>query len=206
DSYDVVFVGSLLTHLPASACAATLRALRGIVRPDGLLIFSTQGESCLAHLDWYGPEFVAAADEFRTGVRRDGAAFVPYPGRRDYGITILTPRAVEALVEPDCGAGAQARPLRRARLGSPPGRLVVSARSRIARHSGARGFTRGLRVRFCARRCALARRSTLRLRLVRLPWMTSSLVRRRFRSARDGRFSSESTVCTVRSIAPLASS
>jgi SAM-dependent methyltransferase len=91
DSYDVVFVGSLLTHLPVSGCAAALRALRGIVRPDGLLIFSTQGESCLAHLDWYGPEFVAAADEFRTGVRRDGAAFVPYRGRRDYGITILTP-------------------------------------------------------------------------------------------------------------------
>ncbi|HKA29582.1 MAG TPA: class I SAM-dependent methyltransferase [Candidatus Binatia bacterium] len=101
DSYDVVFVGSLLTHLPVSGCAAALRALRGIVRPDGILILSTQGESCLAHLDWYGPEFVAAADEFRTGVRRDGAAFVPYRGRRDYGITILTPRAVEALVEQD---------------------------------------------------------------------------------------------------------
>jgi len=115
DSYDVVFVGSLLTHLPASACAATLRALRGIVRPDGLLIFSTQGESCLAHLDWYGPEFVAAADEFRTGVRRDGAAFVPYPGRRDYGIHDPHAPGGGGAGRAGCGAGAQARPLRRAR-------------------------------------------------------------------------------------------
>jgi len=100
-SYDLIFVGSLLTHLPIPACATTLHALRAALRPDGLLVFSTQGESCLTHLEWYGPEFVAAADEFRMHVARDGAHFVTYAGRRDYGITILTPRAVETLVEPE---------------------------------------------------------------------------------------------------------
>src|SRR5262249_41864877 len=69
-AYDLVFAGSLLTHLPLHACPATLHALAATVRPRGLLVFSTQGESCLAHLDWYGPEFVAAAEELRSSVQR----------------------------------------------------------------------------------------------------------------------------------------
>jgi 2-polyprenyl-3-methyl-5-hydroxy-6-metoxy-1,4-benzoquinol methylase len=81
--YDLVFVGSLLTHLPIAGCKTTLRALAGAVRPGGLLVFSTQGESCLTHLEWYGPEFVAAADRFRASVHAGGGHFMPYRGRRN---------------------------------------------------------------------------------------------------------------------------
>src|SRR4029450_6397039 len=63
--YDLIFVGSLLTHLPLPACAATLAALVKALELGGLLVFSTQGGSCLAHLDWYGSEFVLAAAAFR---------------------------------------------------------------------------------------------------------------------------------------------
>jgi SAM-dependent methyltransferase len=88
DRYDLVFVGSLLTHLPIERGIALLRRLAGVVADGGLLIFSTQGASCLEHLDWYGPEFERAAGAMRAAVATSGAAFVPYRGRRDYGIVV----------------------------------------------------------------------------------------------------------------------
>ncbi len=88
DTYDLVFVGSLLTHLTPAAGLRFLQVITTSRRPGGLLVFSTQGESCLEHLDWYGSRFAAAEDVFRDGVRRAGAWFVPYAGTPDYGITI----------------------------------------------------------------------------------------------------------------------
>jgi SAM-dependent methyltransferase len=95
ETYDLIFVGSLLTHLPPSTSVALLGALSRSLRATGLLVFTTQGESCLAHLDWYGADFSAAADRFRLGVAREGACFVAYRGRPAYGITILTRAWVE---------------------------------------------------------------------------------------------------------------
>ncbi len=43
ERYDLVFVGSLLTHLPLPTTAAILKVLAQGVRPGGLLVFSTQG-------------------------------------------------------------------------------------------------------------------------------------------------------------------
>src|SRR6185295_15439750 len=56
-AYDLVFVGSLLTHLPEREFGALLDRLADRIAPDGLLVFTTQGESCLAHLGWYGERF-----------------------------------------------------------------------------------------------------------------------------------------------------
>jgi SAM-dependent methyltransferase len=105
EPYDLIFIGSLLTHLPLAACTATLSALAGVLRPRGLLVFSTQGESCLAHLEWYGSEFLAAAEELRSGVQSQGGGFVPYRGRRHYGIAILARRYVEAMMQAQLGDG-----------------------------------------------------------------------------------------------------
>ena len=69
-----------------------------MLRPGGVLTFTTQGESCLAHLDWYGPAFVAAEGEFRRALGADGVAFVPYRRRRTYGITLHTQRYVEQVM------------------------------------------------------------------------------------------------------------
>ena len=69
ERYDLIFVGSLLTHLPEVDCLRTLDALVDVLTPrGGVLVFSTQGETCLNHLNWYGTEFVAAAEHFRRDV------------------------------------------------------------------------------------------------------------------------------------------
>jgi len=98
DNYDLIFVGSLLTHLPAATGLALLDVLVGVLCPAGLLMFTTQGESCLAHLDWYGPEFVAAETEFRRALAENGVGFVPYRRWAVYGITLHARRYVERVM------------------------------------------------------------------------------------------------------------
>ena len=47
EEYDLIWAGSLLTHLPPPSCVQLLKTLRGVLKARGLLIFSTHGESCL---------------------------------------------------------------------------------------------------------------------------------------------------------------
>jgi SAM-dependent methyltransferase len=112
-AFDVVYVGSLLTHLPPATGTALLERLAATLAPRGVLVFTTQGESCLAHLDWYGAEFVDGAADLRAAVSRAGAGFVAYqrkaaasaqsPSDGRFGITILARTWVErtmAAVDP----------------------------------------------------------------------------------------------------------
>jgi len=98
DSYDLIFVGSLLTHLTPSGCRDILAALIAVLRPEGQIVFTTQGESCLMHLDWYGEHFQHAAGLYHQQIAERGIAFVPYPRSRDYGITIHASSYVETLM------------------------------------------------------------------------------------------------------------
>lgn len=87
ERYDLIFVGSLLTHLPASMGFQVLDALRKTLYDGGLLIFTTQGESCLGHLDWYGPRFAAAEAQYVAGLKQFGSWHLPY-GEGSYGVTL----------------------------------------------------------------------------------------------------------------------
>jgi SAM-dependent methyltransferase len=98
-SYDLVFVGSLLTHLPEAAVVSLLDLLVGRLAPHGLLVFTTQGESCLDHLGWYGEPFARLEPQYRDAVRRTGTCFVPYPHRNDYGVAIHAQAYVTALLQ-----------------------------------------------------------------------------------------------------------
>lgn len=86
--YDLIFVGSLLTHVPPPQGLHLLDALVAVLRPKGQLIFTTQGATCLEHLSWYGQHFDDAEALFRRQLADYGVAFVPYPGRSEYGITL----------------------------------------------------------------------------------------------------------------------
>ena len=59
------------------------------LRPGGVLVFTTQGESCLAHLELYGADMGAQANWFAQEVARRGMAFRRYTGETEnWGITI----------------------------------------------------------------------------------------------------------------------
>ena len=86
--YDLILVGSLFTHLPIARGRDLLAVLAETTAPAGLLIFTTQGESCLDRLASYGPEFAGLEPAFREGVAGDGAYFAPYRGGEGMGIAI----------------------------------------------------------------------------------------------------------------------
>jgi hypothetical protein len=114
-SYDLIFVGSLLTHLPDEPVCTLLDLLVDHLLPGGLLVFTTQGESCLDHLGWYGERFARLASTYRDTVGRTGRCFVPYAGQPGYGVTIHARAHVEALARKRFGATLQ--PLRFAERG-----------------------------------------------------------------------------------------
>jgi SAM-dependent methyltransferase len=97
-TYDLIFVGSLLTHLTEDASLATLDALAHTLAPGGLLIFSTQGMSCLAHLQWYGARFAAMEHRYREQVEATGFCFYPYRANGRYGIAIQSREHVERVI------------------------------------------------------------------------------------------------------------
>ena len=100
--FQVIFVGSLLTHLDAQNSVLLLRALVAALQDDGVLIFTTHGESCLDHLYAYGDDIRQAEEYFRYEVTRHGFAFRPYStGPRDYGLSIHAKAYVEATIAGD---------------------------------------------------------------------------------------------------------
>lgn len=96
--YDLVFVGSLLTHLREEQCLALLRNLHAALVPGGVLVVTTHGESCLEHLYAYGTDIASAEAAYRDGMASRGMHFAPYDGSTDWGITLHSRDYIEKAV------------------------------------------------------------------------------------------------------------
>jgi len=111
DGYDLIWSGSLLTHLPAEAWEPALRHLCSALAPRGVLIFTTHGRLPLAllrdepdALAYLGPCVPAryglteqAAKMIVASVEDSGFGYAPYPGadKGDYGLSISLPEWLE---------------------------------------------------------------------------------------------------------------
>ena len=95
--YDLIWSGSLLTHLRADSCAEFIRLFSSIVKPGGLIIFTMHGrwvERSLATRRYiYGliePQVVSILKEYEA----TGFGYADYPGKSGYGISISSPAFV----------------------------------------------------------------------------------------------------------------
>lgn len=98
EDFDLIWVGSLFTHLPGDRWGAFLRFLHERLAVNGVLVFTVHGP-------WYA-EQIRAGTPPRWGVPegalsemlRDyddgGFGFSQYPGRNDYGLTLSSPATV----------------------------------------------------------------------------------------------------------------
>ena len=101
--FDLVWCGSLLTHLPVEAALQTLNCLLDWTVDDGVVIFSTQGRFLSTQLARGDGDYadnvdvVSLLDEYA----RTGAAFQPYfedPVGR-YGLTLMSPEFLQGRLQ-----------------------------------------------------------------------------------------------------------
>lgn len=100
NSFDLIFLGSVFTHLPQQPARDLLVPLLAALRPGGLLVFTTQGRSSyerLVHLDWeqarqhpWMSYRLPPADVAKlvASYRDEGYGFVNYQGQTAYGVTV----------------------------------------------------------------------------------------------------------------------
>jgi hypothetical protein len=75
-SWDVIWSGSVLTHLSEHECSVLLRTLGAALSPGGILLFTTHGELIPRRLDEYGERVRSAADGIRTAFVEDRVFYI----------------------------------------------------------------------------------------------------------------------------------
>jgi SAM-dependent methyltransferase len=93
--FDLVWVGSVFTHLPFDAAAALLEAIATELAPGGVVVLTTHDPDTVGELIT-APTKSAAI----TGaIRRTGSAFDPYRDETTYGLAWYEPARFESLAE-----------------------------------------------------------------------------------------------------------
>jgi CBS domain-containing protein/SAM-dependent methyltransferase len=91
--YDLIWCGSLLTHLDSPRWAPFLELWRSLLSPSGLFVFTTHGRSAADGLASGQNSFWITDDEIETMLRdyeRDGFGYADYRHRSGYGISICS--------------------------------------------------------------------------------------------------------------------
>jgi len=100
--FDLVWVGSLFTHLPRAETQRVLDYLAGHLRPGGVLVFTTHGELVRRRLADgernYGLDAAGVAAVLR-GLQAGGYGYAGYPRTPDYGISVAHASTVMAQAE-----------------------------------------------------------------------------------------------------------
>ena len=100
--FDLIWVGSLATHLPEEALQALLSRLHSLLSKDGLLVATMHGPYVADRISRaeksYGLDATATEDLLQK-YRRDGYGFGAYPGQSSYGIAVATASKLLSMCE-----------------------------------------------------------------------------------------------------------
>ena len=98
--FDLVFLGSVFTHLPAHITEPLLERLLNSLNTNGVLVFTTQGRYSIERMknfDWDNDKTrpwlrynldKSSFFEVVSGYEASGYGYVDYPGQKDYGVCI----------------------------------------------------------------------------------------------------------------------
>ncbi|MGE0717509.1 MAG: trans-aconitate 2-methyltransferase [Alphaproteobacteria bacterium] len=97
--FDLIWCGSLLTHLDARRYAAFVDWFVDRLAPEGLLVFTNHGRWSLDYHRTYPYIDEESFQAIAAEVREAGFGYRDYPGQGEYGISIALPSWVVRLVE-----------------------------------------------------------------------------------------------------------
>jgi SAM-dependent methyltransferase len=99
DTYDLIWCGSLLTHLPEEKCAEFLRLFQRLLRPGGIVVFTIHGRreepelaSGINRHRLTNQQIVSLLEQYRSR----GFGYVEYTPGSGYGLTLALPSFVLA--------------------------------------------------------------------------------------------------------------
>jgi SAM-dependent methyltransferase len=93
DSFDLIWCGSLLTHLNLARWNQLVKLFSNVLTPNGILVVTVHGQRVIDKFsagDNYGLDD-AQATRILVTVDECGFAYEDYPGQKDYGISISKP-------------------------------------------------------------------------------------------------------------------
>jgi SAM-dependent methyltransferase len=97
--FDLVYLLSVYTHLPLADVASSLDTAAKLLRPGGLLVFTTLGEPSAASIGRYGEYWRHRQASVLDALRQHGSYHERYPYYfEDYGLTWCTESAVDELL------------------------------------------------------------------------------------------------------------
>jgi len=103
--FDLIWCGSLITHLPAHRTRQLLRFFARHLAPGGALLFSIHGE-LVAERMRKGKDYGSRQERVQAALNnfsRDAYGFLPNPRQQDYGISLTSPGCIRTeLAEIGC--------------------------------------------------------------------------------------------------------
>ena len=103
--FDLIWCGSLVTHLPLHSTRQLLRFSARHLQPGGILLFSTHGEFAAGRVRT-GKGYGSSQDHVQSALEafaRDAYGFVPNPRQPGYGISLTSPGCIRAELSEICG-------------------------------------------------------------------------------------------------------
>ena len=99
--FDLIWCGSLVTHLNESGMVALLQVFRRHLAAGGLMIFTTHGNFVPGRILRREFDYGLDAEQIKR-IGRDypqaGYGFEDYPGEKDYGVSLTSPEWIRARV------------------------------------------------------------------------------------------------------------
>jgi SAM-dependent methyltransferase len=89
--FDLIWCGSLVTHLNAEGIRGLLACFVRELKPKGLLIVTTHGDRVVQRMLAQDFDYaIESTAPLINAYRRDGFGFTDYPGARDYGVSLTS--------------------------------------------------------------------------------------------------------------------
>lgn len=100
--FDLIWCGSLITHLDADAIRALIRCFKRHLAPGGVVVFTTHGDKLLHMMETREHDYQLSDEQIAylgSGYRESGVAYTDYTWTTGYGASVTSPEWIRDEVE-----------------------------------------------------------------------------------------------------------